>query len=156
MKRRLLLIGAAGLLTLGGAFSTMAAQPANPRAADMDNAGDVFGGPYDNAVTQAVPHANGVVTTPAGGGKSPLCKITVTGLLPNTQYAVFVDTNGWAPGDVGSEGPFELGGFFVTNNGGNGQYRCESAIGDGAAVYINDWSNGNQGTVLVSDNVNDL
>jgi hypothetical protein len=38
MKRRLLLVGAAGLLTLGGAFSTMAAQPANPGCFGQDRA----------------------------------------------------------------------------------------------------------------------
>jgi hypothetical protein len=41
MKRRLLLIGAAGLLTLGGAFSTMAAQPTNPGCFGQDRAAGV-------------------------------------------------------------------------------------------------------------------
>jgi len=41
MKRRLLLIGAAGLLTLGGAFSTMAAQPNHPGCFGQDRAAGV-------------------------------------------------------------------------------------------------------------------
>jgi hypothetical protein len=41
VKRRLLLIGAAGLLMLGGAFSTMAAQPANPGCFGRDRADGV-------------------------------------------------------------------------------------------------------------------
>ena len=147
--KRLLVFG----LSLG--LVTVLSVPAfadGPRAADMDNAKDVWPGTaYDNWFTNAWPDANGVVTTPAGGGSSPLCHITVTGLFPDTNplrgYGVFVDTDG------GSAGPFVYQGAFTTDEDGNGQYRCLAPIGDGARVYI--WSATTRLTLLISDEVVD-
>ena len=66
--KRLLVSG----LSLGlVAVLSVPAFAGGPRAADMVNAKDVWGGAYDNVWTNAVPDANGVVTTPAGGGRSP-------------------------------------------------------------------------------------
>ena len=47
---------------------------------------------------------------------------------------------------------------FTTNHKGKGKYECADPIGDGNSVFINDWNgfpSANQGTVLVSVNVND-
>lgn len=143
--KRLLAFG----LSLG--LVTVLSVPAfavGPRAADMDNAKDVWGGAYDNPTTNAVPNANGVVTTPAGGGSSPLCKITVTGLLPIRLYRVWVDTNGGLPN------PFIALSTFMTNDDGTGQYRCaDPLVGEHPRVYIVDqYANK---TVLVSEEVVD-
>jgi hypothetical protein len=146
-----------GLATSALLIGAMAgpAVAGTPRAADIDNARDALAAypDYDNAVTRAVPEANGVVVTPAGGGKSPPCKITVTGLLPNSMYKVNIDVDGGEPGPFWEwrEPP------FMTNKDGDGQYRCAEPIGDGARVYINDRNEGTPygRTVGVSDEVND-
>ena len=89
-----------------------------------------------------------MVTTPAGGGNSPLCKITVTGLLPIRLYRVWVDTNGGLPY------PFIALSTFTTNDDGSGQYRCtDPLVGEHPRVYIVDhYANK---TVLISDEVVD-
>lgn len=147
-------VALAGILILVIATAGAAMAAGKPRAARLDNAGEVFPeSKYVNTMTAAVTDAHGSVVTPAAGANSPACKITAIGLLPSTTYQVYVDTDGITPADVNTAGVWVQRGSFTTNRGGNGTYTCSESIGDGSAVFINDEESGL--TVLISPSVND-
>jgi hypothetical protein len=114
------------------------------------------GSVYDNAFQ--VPGARGKVNMVQPKGKyAVIIKTIVKRLAPDSLYKVYFDNNGVVKGDVSTAGSWSLEGEFMTDEDGNGVWKCKIPAGKLAAgnytksIFINraDVSK----TVLISGNI---
>jgi hypothetical protein len=87
---------------------------------------DVFPGTiYDNIYTQAAfaDGATGSFTVNQSSAEQfVVVQMSVDGLLPNTTYTVYLDTNGITVGDMGTLGPWVSTDVFTTDEYGSGDW----------------------------------